>query len=415
MRIAIYENLPPGGAKRVSFEFGRQLARRHEIDLYRLSITDNRAFDLAPFARQVFSYAFAPLFGRLDGRLKGGHFAPRSYTLFAPLKRLHRRIAGDLRRRGYDVVLAHTDAMTQSPYLLRWLEGVPSVYYCHEVLRIRDELAAQEIHNRRLAESPFPIGRLRLLEDSLVRRRLIIADAASTAAAGTIGVNSKYTRERVKAIYGRDAVVCYPGVDADHFRPDPAVSRHREVLSIGSPPSYKGHDLVIEALSRIDPGRRPALRIIMAGRADTASLEQLARARGVRLSIDVGLDESALAGRYRAALATVCAARLEPLGLTPLESMACETPVIAIDEAGYRETVVQGVTGLLVEPSPVALGDAVASLTGDPGRATTLGQAGRARVTERWSWEDAGRRLESLLERLSTRTTMATPAAERED
>src|SRR5207247_9446960 len=104
----------------------RYLARNHEVDLYRLSITDNGAFDLAPFVHQTFPYRFAPLGGLLDRRLKGGHYAPRSCTLFGPLQRLHRRIARDIRERGYDRVMTQTDAMTQSPYLLRWLAGLPT-------------------------------------------------------------------------------------------------------------------------------------------------------------------------------------------------------------------------------------------------------------------------------------------------
>ena len=170
MRIAIYENLPPGGAKRASFEFGRFLAGRHEVDLYQLSITDNRAFDLTPSVRQVYRYRFAPLGGLLDARLAGGHYAPRSYMLFGPLRRLHRRIAHDLRGRGYDVVLAHTDAMTQSPYLLRWLGDVPSVYYCQEVFRVRYEPLVRALHRQRLRQSRFPVSALRLIEDAWVLR-----------------------------------------------------------------------------------------------------------------------------------------------------------------------------------------------------------------------------------------------------
>src|SRR5438093_6113233 len=176
MRIAIYENLPPGGAKRASFGFGCYLAGHHEVDLYRLTITDNRMFDLAPLVRRVFVYPFAPFGGLLDARLNDGHFAPRSYTLFGPLRRLHRRIAADVRGRGYDLVLAHTDAMTQSPYLLRWLKDVQTFYYCQEVLRIRDERVAQQVHRRHLGESPFPIGTVRVLEDLVVRRRLVATD-----------------------------------------------------------------------------------------------------------------------------------------------------------------------------------------------------------------------------------------------
>ena len=133
--------------------------------------------------------------------------------------------------------------MTQSPYLLRWLAGQRNIYYCHEVLRIREEHAAQVAHRRQLAASRFPAGRLRVVEDKLVRGRLLAADAANTAAAETIAVNSNYTRERVWAAYARDAATCYPGVDPDQFRPDPTLSRRREVLSIGTPLLLKGTGL----------------------------------------------------------------------------------------------------------------------------------------------------------------------------
>jgi glycosyltransferase involved in cell wall biosynthesis len=395
MRIAIYENLPPGGAKRASFDFGRFLATRHEVDLYRLSITDNRAFDLAPLAHQVSTYRYGPLGGLLDARLAGGHFAPRSYTLFGPLRRLHRRIAADLRQRAYDVVLAHTDAMTQAPYLLRWLGDVPSIYYCQEVFRARYEPLVRELHRQRLRQSP--LSTLRLIEDAWVLPRLAAADAESASAAGTIAVNSQYSRERVAAAYGRDAVVCYLGVDTERFQPDPSITRRREVLSIGSPPLLKGHGLVIDALGRIDAERRPALRVVMAGRDGAADLEREANEQSVTLAIETGLDEAALADRYRGAIATIGAARAEPFGLTALESMACGTPVVAINEGGYRESVRDGVTGLLVDADATALAAGIERLANDPQLADALGRAGRAAVIERWTWEQAGHRLESLL------------------
>ncbi len=397
MRIAIYENLPPGGAKRASFELGRFLAGRHEVDLYRLSISDNRFFDLAPFVHEVYPYRFAPLGGLLDSRLARGHYAPRSYTLFGPLRRLHRRIASDVRGRGYDVVLAHTDAMSQSPYLLRWLGDVPSVYYCQEVFRVRYEPLVRELHRQRLRQSRFPVSTLRLIEDAWVLRRLAAADAVSVSAAGTIAVNSQYSRERVVAAYGRDAVVCYLGVDTERFQPDPLVSRRREVLSIGSPPQLKSHGLVIDALGRIPTKRRPALRIVMPGRADAADLERQAKEQSVTLTIETGLDEAALADRYRAAIATTCAARSEPFGLTALESMACATPVIAINEGGYRESVRDGVTGLLVDPTAPALAAGIERLANDPQLADAMGHAGRDVVTQAWTWEHAGQRLDDVL------------------
>src|SRR5205823_10719478 len=240
MRIAIYENLPPGGAKRASFGFGCYLAGHHEVDLYRLTITDNRMFDLAPLVRRVFTYPFAPFGGLLDARLNDGHFAPRSYTLFGPLRRLHRRIAADLTGRGYDVVLAHTDAMTQSPYLLRWLPRVPTVYFCQEVFRVAYEAGARRVHRDALKASRFPLGILRVMEDAAVRPRLAANDRRNAQAAGAVVVNSRYSRERVLAAYGRDALVCYLGVDTHVFRPqqepEPAPAKgERFVLSVGGP------------------------------------------------------------------------------------------------------------------------------------------------------------------------------------
>jgi len=399
MRIAIYENLPPGGAKRAAFELGRYLATHHDIELHRLSITDNRLFDLGPLARQVYVHRYSPLRGALDARLKAGHYAPRSYTLFGPLRRLHRRIAADIRGRRYDVVLAHTDAMTQSPYLLRWLAPQPNVYYCQEVLRVREETTALRLHRRRLAASRFPLGTLRLLEDAIVLPRLEAADRTNAAAAGAIVVNSKYSRERVRAAYGRDAITSYLGVDISRFRPDPAVSRVPEVLSIGSPALLKGHDLVIDALSQIEAGRRPRLRVITAPGPDAQTLSRLAVERGVELALEHGLDEARLIHRYQSALATICASRLEPFGLTAVESMACGTPVIAIDEAGYRETVRDGVTGHLVEPTAAALGGALSSLVQEPQAAARLGAAGPPWVAQHWTWDRAGQRLEAVLER----------------
>ena len=404
MRIAIYENLPPGGAKRAAYELGRYLAGRHEVDLYQLSVTDNRVFDLRPRVKQVYVYPFHPLRGILNTRLEAGHLAPRSYTLFWPLRALHRRIAADLSGRGYDVVLAHTDAMTQSPYLLRWLPRVPTVYFCQEVFRVAYEAGARRVHRDALKASRFPLGILRVMEDAAVRPRLAANDRRNAQAAGAVVVNSRYSRERVLAAYGRDALVCYLGVDTDVFRPrqepEPAPAKgERFVLSVGGPARAKGHATVIEALSLLPSTSRPMLSVVMPALRDARLLERHAREREVRLRIETGISDEQLAERYRGALATTCAARLEPFGFTPLESMACGTPVVAIDEGGYRETVRPGVTGLLVDPIPQAIADGIASLVKAPGEAARMGACGRAWVEAEWTWPRSGAGLEAILER----------------
>jgi glycosyltransferase involved in cell wall biosynthesis len=400
VRIAVFENLPPGGALRVSYEVGRELvARGHTLDVYRLNMFPNKgAFDIAREATSVHVTPYRPLWGVLDDRLRDVHLAPRSYTLFGPLRRVHEQLAAEIRSGGYDVVLLHHDALTQAPYALRWLDGVPTVYYCQEPPRFATERAIREEHRRNLARPPRVIGQLRLLEDRMVLGRLARADYESARHAKVIVVNSAYSRERVWAAYARDAIVCYLGIHPERFAPaEPGRQRRREVLSVGVPVSAKGHELVVEALGRLPAESRPKLRMILPVRGGTERVEQLARARNVEVGIDTGLDEAGIVERFQMALVTACAARLEPFGLTAIESMGCGTPVVAINEGGFRESVTNGVTGILVEPDAKSLAAGIGKLASDASLAAKMGAAGRLEVLDRWTWKRTTDQLEQIL------------------
>ncbi len=397
----MYENLPPGGALRTSYEIGLRLMRKgHSVDLYRLSTYSEKGpFDLAQQGATTHLVQYRPLLGALESRLRDGHLAPRSYTLFAPLRRVQRRIAGEISAGGYDAVLVHPDAMTYAPYALRWITGAPTVYYCQEPPRVATERAVRERHRSNLASTPHGIGLARTFEDSLVIGRLVEQDALSASHASVIAVNSIYSRERAWAAYARNAVVCYLGIDPELFKaPEREPVRRREVLVVGSPAGSKNYELVVDALGRLPASSRPALRMVSPRAGGTDSIEGLAQTRGVELAVDVGLSEPALIERYQQALATVCAARLEPFGLTAIESMACGTPVVAIREAGFRESVTDGVTGILVEPEAAALAEGIGRLASDPTAASKMGKAGRADVTGRWTWDRTVSQMERILE-----------------
>ena len=400
MRIAVFENLPPGGALRTSYEIGRRLiGRGHELDLYRLSTyADKGGFDLAPLSHRVYTTPYRPLFGSLEGRLRNGHLAPRSYTLFGPLRRLHRQLAAQIARGGYDAVLVHPDAMTHSPYLLRWLADVPSVYYCQEPPRHASEVAVREAHKRNLHQSPGPVGTIRVLEDALILDRLVREDQENVRHAAVVAVNSIYSRERAWAAYARTALVCYLGIDPEIFTPPTRDGQRRsEVLSVGAPVVAKNHELVVRALARLPRESRPALRVVLPRPGGTDSLERAAREASVELTIETGLDEASLVERYQAALATVCAARLEPFGLTAVESMACGTPVVALREGGFRESVEDGRTGMLVDPDPESVARAIGRLAAEPGLVRSLGIAGRQAAVRDWSWDQTAATMERIL------------------
>jgi len=98
----------------------------------------------------------------------------------------------------------------------------------------------------------------------------------------------------------------------------------------------------------------------------------------------------------RAALLVYCP-RLEPFGLAPLEANACGLPVVAVAEGGVRETVLDGVNGLLVEDDPEAVAAGIDRLLTDRTYASRLGTTGRELVSQRWSLSASIDRLEQRL------------------
>ena len=101
---------------------------------------------------------------------------------------------------------------------------------------------------------------------------------------------------------------------------------------------------------------------------------------------------------YNKALLTVFPSRLEPLGLVPLESMSCGTPVIGISEAGIRETIDHGINGILVERDTIKFAEAIQNLIVDQTLWKKLRLNGISNIYNNWSWETSNLRLQNHLE-----------------
>jgi phosphatidylinositol alpha-1,6-mannosyltransferase len=170
----------------------------------------------------------------------------------------------------------------------------------------------------------------------------------------------------------------------------------------------KGHDMVIRALPRLR-GAHPDVRYVICGggsEADVERLRALARSEGVsELVAFVGhVPEEDVADLYRSCAVCVMPSRIlaggdsEGFGITFLEAGACGRPVIGGRQAGVLDAVVDGETGLLVDPEdPGAIAEAIGGLLDDPQRARRMGEAGRARVLADFTWDRvAGRYLAQL-------------------
>jgi glycosyltransferase involved in cell wall biosynthesis len=158
----------------------------------------------------------------------------------------------------------------------------------------------------------------------------------------------------------------------------------------------KGVDVLLEAFRRLPRG--PRLRL-----AGTGPKEEEYR----RLAASLGIDGAVrfLGGVPRAKLATllceshvyVLPSRYENLPLGLLEAMACARPVVATRVGGVAEMVDDGVEGLLVDPDdPHVLALALRRLNEDAPLRKRLGEAGRARVAGRFTWDKVAAETEAL-------------------
>jgi D-inositol-3-phosphate glycosyltransferase len=221
------------------------------------------------------------------------------------------------------------------------------------------------------------------------------------------------------------------GVDLQQFRPGSRQEARRAlglgddefiVLQLGRMVPRKGVDNVIQAMAHLDHGQPLRLLVVGGNSADpddgsTAEITRLKRFAmhaGVASKVSfVGQQQrDALRNYYLAADVFVSTPWYEPFGITPLEAMACGTPVIGSDVGGIRYSVVDGVTGFLVPPrEPIALAQRLTQLRANPALAAAMGRAGACRVRSHFTWSRVASDLLQVYHGAALRHTVAMPAA----
>ena len=204
----------------------------------------------------------------------------------------------------------------------------------------------------------FGAGRVGALKSALFRPVLGALARWDAATAGRVDryvAISHHVASRIRRYYNRDAVVIYPPVDTDFFSPDTAVVPEAFLLIVSALVPYKRIDIAIEA-SRLS---NVPLRIIGDG-PERATLARLIAATRADVQLLGPVSDAAVRDMYRRAAAVLLPGE-EDFGIAPVEAQACGRPVIAYARGGALETVVEGVTGLLVQDStPEAFAAAIA-------------------------------------------------------
>lgn len=194
--------------------------------------------------------------------------------------------------------------------------------------------------------------------------------------------------ERLGAAPGSVRVV-HPGVDTERFRPllpgeEPWESAENYLVFAARLEELKGADLALTTLAALPEESRP--RLVVAGEASpdfrwyAKKLQDLASSLGISEKvIHVGTqDRESLARILRSGLALINPSRSETYGLINLEAAASGLPVVASQAGGMTESVLDGVTGvLLTRREPQAWAHAVEQVVDDPAQRERLSAGGR--------------------------------------
>lgn len=185
------------------------------------------------------------------------------------------------------------------------------------------------------------------------------------------------------------------------------------VLYVGRFDPTKGIDILINAIAQSDFYKYPNLRLILIGgsRPGQVDEKEFQRIKNVvqslglqNITIFVGnVSHETLSMYYAAADVCVVPSYYESFGLVAIEAMASGTPVVASNTGGLRFTVVNEVTGLLVPPrDTIALSNSIDRILKNLPLAKKLGEAGRERVRQSFSWEKTVNQISNLYVSLLT-------------
>lgn len=331
-------------------------------------------------------------------KIEGSQFAGCPVPLISPLRALATCLAFNGQGIDTDVVHCHTWYTHFGGVLAKLMYGVPLVITAHSLEPLRPWKREQ-------------IGRGYDFSAWLEKTAVEMADAiiaVSTSTRDDVLRLFDVAPERVHVIAN--------GIDTEEYKPvhrPDILSRYGidysgpYVLFVGRMTRQKGLGYLLRAIERIDP----QLQIVLcAGRSDTpelqAELEQIvaelkARRPGI-VWIPEMVERASAIALYSQATVFCCPSIYEPFGIINLEAMACGTPVVGSNVGGIPEVVVDGETGFIVDATLSAepphdpmdpdrfsagLAEAINRFVATPDLSRRMGDAGRQRVVNHYSWQ----------------------------
>lgn len=290
----------------------------------------------------------------------------------------------------YELVHANFFMSGYVAMIIRQTLNIPFVVTFHALGKVRSIYQG--------SQDEFPAARQAIEKQVMEEASAIIAECPQDK----VDMISLYKAQAYKIVI----IPC--GINPDDFYPVPQQEARarlglarddRIVLQLGRLVPRKGIETTIRGFAELIHRHKVAARLIIVGgdtqHADSSLTPEIGRLS--KIAAECGVDDHVrflgahprheLRYFYSAADAFISTPWYEPFGITPLEAMACGTPVIGSKVGGIKFTVNEGKTGFLVHPhDPAAVGKKLATLFNDEHMLQQMAQNSVQHVNRHFTW-----------------------------
>lgn len=317
MKIAIFHNLEKGGALNSIIYPLKYLYKSNHIDVYSFKknipekFVNNFFTHKLKTTNNIFEHIFQILF---------------------ELKNIHKKISEQINKNNYDLVLIFPCILTQSPYLLRFVNNSKNncLYFFNETKREFYEDTSYDHYS------------IKKIITRLIRIPIKIIDKNNCRKAKNIIANSIYTANILKTIYNKNCTVIYPGLKP--ITPKKIiVKNNKKILSVGLFSKIKGHDFSIQQLKNLN------CEITILGRKtnEYTKIINFAQKNNINLKTihtENNKEKNKLFKKHSIYIANQ---QKEPFGITTLEATNYNCFVLGKNEGGTPEIIKHGLNGFL--------------------------------------------------------------------
>lgn len=230
----------------------------------------------------------------------------------------------------YDLVISSSSAFAKG-VITR--SNTKHICYCHTPMRYIWDSFPSYIENQKINRLLKPFVFLYL-------NYLRLWDKASSSRVDKFIANSKNVSSRISKYYRNDSIVIHPPVDVNSFQVSDQNANYFLIVSRLEP--YKRIETAIKAFNLL-----PNRQLIIIG--DGSDMNRLKKMASKNIEFLGHESDEIIKEYFKNCRAFIATAIDEDFGITPVEAMACGKPVLALKSGGYKESVIDGVTGIFYE------------------------------------------------------------------